>query len=73
MNRLQLKRLFKTPMPRRTRPIGKHAAGWSHIMRLRMQKAPETTHYGCMVPIRRIKRSDKSRHLRWLRWARVAI
>lgn len=43
------------------------------MMRTRMPKAPETTHYGCMVPIRKIKRSDKARHLRWQRWARVAI
>ena len=30
--------------------------------------APCTTHYGTMVPMRKVKKEDKARHLRWMRW-----
>jgi hypothetical protein len=35
------------------------------------RRAPCTTHYGTMVPMRKVKKADKSRHLRWLRWWRM--
>lgn len=32
------------------------------------RRAPCVTHYGTLVPMRKVKKADKARHLRWMRW-----
>ena len=35
LSRLQIRKLFKTPMPRRKRPIGKHMSKFERFFKLR--------------------------------------
>lgn len=56
-----------------TRPPGGMVSRWKIMAGRRSTRAPCKTSYGILVPIRRIKREDKARHLRWKRWFRLKL